>query len=151
MAILIFVEYPEETLLEDRGGKGVGQDNHTVCRVGKRLHLQKTDLVKTPSKQVNNVSVVGHSLRKGLVELVIKLVSKSSCDFVTHFGSALKVFCAITVNVVMRSNRLLQFVTDNHSGSLSSRATSEDHDTCTRVGVRRLQTNQYTVQTSQKL
>ncbi len=45
VTLLILDEESKETLLEDGRGKGIGQDYDTVCGVGKRLHLEQTDLI----------------------------------------------------------------------------------------------------------
>lgn len=69
MTLGILVEDSLERLLEDGGAEGVGQDHDAVGVVAQALHLEQTDLVQAPGKDVNSVSVVGDSLGEALVEL----------------------------------------------------------------------------------
>jgi len=69
VSLIILVKETQETLLEDGGGKRVGQDDGTVCRVGHRFHFQETDLVKATSEKVDCMAVVGSALGEAFVEL----------------------------------------------------------------------------------
>jgi hypothetical protein len=56
----------------------------------------------------------------------------------TCLDGALVMFNTISINVVMRTDGLLQFVAHDHARALSGGATSKQHDTSTRIGERRL-------------
>lgn len=65
----ILVENFDKTLPKHGRRKAVGQNHMAASVVGQRLHFQKTDLVETAGKNVDNVAIVGGALRKVLVKL----------------------------------------------------------------------------------
>jgi ribosomal protein L16/L10AE len=72
MTLSVFIEHSKETLFEDRRGEGVGQNDDTICRVGKRSHLEQSDLVEATSKQVYSMSILRGAFRKAFVKLQVE-------------------------------------------------------------------------------
>jgi hypothetical protein len=113
----------------------------TAGVIGHVLHFQHAHLIKTSSKEVNYVTVVCGALGEIVVEL------KPLLEYTTEFyrldkaylDSLLEIFDVVPINVVMRSDRLLQLWTDNNTGTLGCWATSEDHDASTCILERRFQ------------
>ena len=56
----------------------------------------------------------------------------------THLRRPIEVFGAVTVNIVVRTDGLLEFVADDQSWSFGRRTTREEHDACASVGEGRL-------------
>ena len=113
MALLVLVEYAKEALLEDGRGEGVGEHDDTVCRVGHRLHLQQADLVKAAGEQVDDVTVVRSPLRQSLVELQQALQVIEQWIYAAHLVRPLEVLSTVALDVVVRTDRLLELVADD--------------------------------------
>ena len=107
----------------------------TACVVGEVLHLQKTDLVETTSKDIDNVTIVGSTLGEAVIELgnCQQENPKNRHAFTTYLNGLLVVLDVIAVNVVVGTNGLLQFRRDDKTGALSSRTTSEVHNTASGI------------------
>lgn len=67
--IFVLVKDSDKRLFELGRGEAVSQDHVTACEVRQILHFQKTDLVQTASKDVDDVSIVRSALSKVVVEL----------------------------------------------------------------------------------
>lgn len=69
MTLIVLVEQTQETLLKDRGGKRVREDDDTIRRARQRLHLLQTDLIETSGKEIDDMTIVGGAFAEGFVEL----------------------------------------------------------------------------------
>jgi hypothetical protein len=77
-------------------------------------------LVKTTSKKVDHMTVVGDPLRKTLVELEAELDVGTRNDDKPYLDRTLVMLDTIAFNVVMGPDGFLQFVADNHTRTLRS-------------------------------
>ena len=55
-----------------------------------------------------------------------------------YLNGTLEVFDGVTINIVVRTNGLLQLVADDHTWALGGRATSEQHNTGSGIRIGRL-------------
>lgn len=79
MPLGILVENPNKALLENGRRKRVGQDNHTIGHIGQQLHLEQPDLIQTPSKQIDRVSILGSAFRQAFVKLDLRKSDGTPC------------------------------------------------------------------------
>jgi len=66
-------EETEEGLLEDGGGKRVGDNDCAVCAVRERLHFEEADLVEAASEEVDGVAACGGAFRQGFKVLQVRV------------------------------------------------------------------------------
>jgi hypothetical protein len=102
--------------------------------VGKVLHFQKTDLIKTSGEDVDNVTVVCGALGEVVIELNLisgdtpRRYSESS-----YLNSLLVVLDVVAINVVVRTDRLLQLGRNDISWSLGGGTTDKIHDAASSI------------------
>lgn len=110
------------------------------CGVAKTLHLEQADLVETTGKDVYYVTVVCCPLRECVVELLIVSFMRLCDDpSTTYLQGLLVVLDVVTVDIVVRADRLSELGTDDHAGTFGSGTTSEEHNAATSILERRLE------------
>src|SRR5271163_3753656 len=111
VVICVLFEDSNKGLLELRSCETVGKNHMAASRVWQALHLKQTYLIETTGKDINNMPIVSSPFGQGVVELDRFLV----------------VLDIISINVVMRPNRLSELGRNNHAGSLRCRTAGEEH------------------------
>ena len=101
----ILIKYSDKRLLELGRSEAVGKYHMASCRVAQTLHLEESDLIETPCKDVDNVAVVGYSFRKVVIELLelILILDAKLHQRSSYLQSLLVVFNVVLVNIVVRT------------------------------------------------
>jgi hypothetical protein len=71
VVIGVFVEHSYEGLLELRGGEAIGQKHVATGIIRQVLHFQKTNLIQTPSEDIDDMTIVRGALSEVVIELVV--------------------------------------------------------------------------------
>jgi hypothetical protein len=104
--------------------------------VGKVLHFKKTDLIQTSGEDVDNMTVVCGALGEVVIELNLisgdtpRWYSESSSSYL---NSLLVVLDVVAINVVVRTDRLLQLGRNDISWSLGGGTTDKVHDAASSI------------------
>ena len=105
-----------------------------ASRVRKTLHFQETNLIKAAGKDIDNMAIVCDPLCQVVIKLDIHQLKYITCDhYNAYLESFLVVFDVITVNVMVRSNRLPELWSDDHTRPFSRRPSAEQHNPATHV------------------
>lgn len=105
-------------------------------RVAQALHLEKADLIQATSEDIDYMPIVRSPLREVIVKLCPMLVTSARAHpnpHETNLERFLVILDIVSIDVVMRADRLPQLWANNHTRSFSRRATGKEHDPATSV------------------
>lgn len=112
-------EHALECLLEQGRIERITHDHVATGGIAALLHLHQTRLVESARVDVQAVAVCSGTQSKRIV----------------MFNALLHEACIILLDVVMRTNRMLELVIDHLAGTLTAWAAEEAHNTCSGVRV----------------
>lgn len=119
ISLLIHGEYSLVGLFEEGRVERISHNHVTSGRVATLLHLHQTRLIQGTGVNVDAVPICSSSQRQGFVML----------------DSLLHELGIVLLDVVMRTDWMLQFIIHNLTGSLRAWATEEHHNASSSVGV----------------
>lgn len=133
MVVGVLVKHTDKRLLELRGCEAIRKKHVTTGIVGQVLHFQKTNLIETPSEDIDNVTIVRGALGEVFVELNGLARAQRPIDQQSYFNSLLEILDIVPVNIMMRADRFLQLGGNNIARTFGGCTTGEGHDTGTGV------------------
>lgn len=129
VVIAVFLKDANERLFEHRGREAIRQNHMAARRVAKTLHFQEADLVQAASEYVDDVAVMSRAFSQVIVKLKTSIqhayLWSQFVSYNAYLESLFVVLDVVSVNVVMRSNRLTEFRPNDHAWSFRGWTTSE--------------------------